>query len=80
MTTHPFSLSEGDVELLSELLEDESMRLLRETRHTDARALRAELQARLNDVDRLLSRLRAMQASPPGRPSVAAPPPPAYPA
>lgn len=79
MTTHPFSLSEGDVELLSELLEDESMRLLRETRHTDARAMRGQLQARLNDVDHLLSRLRAVEASPLGRPAVGAPPP-AYPA
>ena len=79
MTTQPFSLSEGDVELLSELLEDESMRLLRETRHTDARAMRAQLQARLNDVDRLLARLRAMPANPLGRPAVGTPPP-AYPA
>ena len=79
MMTHPFSLSEGDVDLLTELLEDESMRLLRETRHTDARAMRAQLQARLAATDRLLARLRVAQAGSVGQPSVGAAPP-AYPA
>jgi hypothetical protein len=78
MMTHPFSLSEGDIDLLTELLEDESMRLLRETRHTDARAMRAQLQARLDASDRLLARLRVVQGSI-GQSSLGAPPP-AYPA
>jgi hypothetical protein len=74
MMSHHFSLNEGDVELLAELLEDESMRLLRETRHTDARAMRAELQMRLRAVDRLLGHLRASQAQPAGRQATESPP------
>ena len=54
-------LTEQDIELLIELLDDESIRLLRETRHTDARAMRAEMHARLTAVDRLLEQFRAVQ-------------------
>ena len=56
-TTHePLNLGAEELAFLSQLLESERGRLLVEIRHTDHRAYRDELRARLDLVERLLER------------------------
>lgn len=53
-----FTLSSEDKDLLLKLLEREQARLPIEIRHTYNREFRAELKRRLDQVDRLIERLK----------------------
>lgn len=55
------NLSEEEIDLIAELVDRERKQLLVETRHTDSRHLRTELQKRLTLVQEILEHL--------GRPS-----------
>jgi len=55
-------LTEKELALVVELLQNESEKLMRETRHTDVRAAREELRERLRMVDRLVERFNEIKA------------------
>lgn len=54
----PLTLSEGEIAIIVELLESARTRLLVEIRHTDHRAYRDELRARMDAIENLLERCR----------------------
>ena len=55
-------LTDKVLELVTELLKNESEKLMRETRHIDARSAREELRERLRTVDRLIERFSEIKA------------------
>jgi hypothetical protein len=55
-------LTDHETDLVIELLEAESTKLMRETRHTDSRQMREEMQERLRTCDRLVERFRQVKA------------------
>jgi len=55
-------LTDKELELLTELLENESKKLMRETRHIDARSVRKEVRQRLRTIDRLVERFQEVKA------------------
>lgn len=56
MITETFT--DQETAFLLELLEAESLKLMRETRHTDARDLRHDMRERMRMADRLTDRVR----------------------
>jgi len=57
-TQEPLNLGADEFSILAELLESERNRLLVEIRHTDHRAYRDQLRARLALVESLISRCK----------------------
>jgi hypothetical protein len=55
-------LTDKELQLVLELLENERKQLLPETRHTDTRSMREALKARLQALDRLIERFHEIQA------------------
>lgn len=55
-------LTDKELELVIEVLEQESQKLSTETRRTDARTLRKEIRERERTVDRIVERLREVKA------------------
>ena len=55
-------LTDNECDLVIELLTAESEKIMRETRHTDARQMREELRERLRTCDRLTERFREIKA------------------
>jgi hypothetical protein len=56
------TLTDQEAQMLVESLESQHRELLPEIRHTDASRLRGELKARLRTIDRLIERLRGVDA------------------
>ncbi len=55
-------LTDKELDFIIELLVAESDKLMRETRHTDAREVREEMRERLRTTDRLVERFREIKA------------------
>ena len=58
--TQQFALSNPELDLVRELLEDEQKELLFEIRHTDTASFRAGLKVRLANVEALIHRAEAV--------------------
>jgi hypothetical protein len=54
-------LTDGEVELVIEVLDAEHKRLLPEVRHTDSRVLRRQLVGRARAVERIVERLKTRE-------------------
>jgi len=54
-------LTDGEVELVIEVLDAEHKRLLPEVRHTDSRVLRRQLVGRTRAVERIVERLKTRE-------------------
>ena len=54
-------LTEKEFDFVIELLMAESDKLMRETRHTDSRQMREDMQERLRTADRLVERFREIK-------------------
>lgn len=54
-------LTDKELDLVLELLEAESRRLLTTTRHTDTRSMRQSIQKRERTVDRLIERFHEIK-------------------
>lgn len=63
--TQPFALSNPELQLIVELLEDERKQLLIEIRHTDTANFRIGLKERLAMLESLVSRADALARSEP---------------
>ena len=55
-------LTDKECDFVIEVLTAESEKLMRETRHTDARKMREDLHERLRTSDRLIERFREIKA------------------
>jgi hypothetical protein len=54
-------LTDGEVELVIEVLDAEHKRLLPEVRHTDSRVLRRQLVGRARALERIVERLKTRE-------------------
>ncbi len=55
-------LTDKEVDFVIELLTAESEKIMRETRHTDARQMREDMRDRMRTADRLVERFREIKA------------------